>query len=68
MEYDYEALSVIFKLKPDRILDIALAEEADRRRRIPVIHGLQINDQIETFLENPDYNIVNRRPVWQAEE
>lgn len=57
MESEYESLSVVFKLKPDRVLDIALAEEADKNRRMPLIRALQINDQIEAFLENPYYRI-----------
>jgi hypothetical protein len=64
MASEYEPLSVIFKLKPDRILDIALAEEADRKRRLPLIRALQVNDRVKTFLENPYYRIKDGGLIW----
>jgi hypothetical protein len=48
----YEILNQI--LTPNRVLDIWESEKDQRERRKIFIHVTQINDRIETILENLD--------------
>jgi len=63
---EYDILNKI--LNPDRILDIALAEKAEREEEIKkrkiLIRATQINDFVETLLANPNYKIINRTLIY----
>jgi len=52
---EYDVLQGI--LKPDRLLDLWEADEAERTRRIPIVRATQVNDAVETILEHPEYII-----------
>lgn len=49
---DYKVLNQI--LTPDRVLDIWESEKYERERRKILIRVTQVNDQVETILENLD--------------
>jgi len=67
---EYDILNKI--LNPDRILDIALAEKAEREEEIKkrkiLIRATQINDFVETLLANPNYKIINRTLIYTPHE